>query len=358
MTSNELTGKQGSDVSALLAQKRRRGRLIILILVIALITAMILSSWIGVTDIPIPVVAKFLLNKILHPTAINVTTQQAIIVDFRAPRIIMAALVGSGLSTAGCALQGLFRNPMADPWALGISSGAAFGASLALLISVSHGSGVEVPFFAFLFAGLTLILLYYLSRTKGMMDTRNLLLVGISLSFFFSALVSVMQYLAGDELRAIAIWLMGTLSRANWRYVGITLPFIVTGSIMIFSLSRQLNIMSVDESTALALGIEVEKVKRKIMIAAAILTGAAVSFNGPIGFIGLIIPHIVRIFTGPDHRILLPASAITGAIFLIGTDTFARSMMNEIPVGIITAIMGCPFFIYLVRKRRQSGGYA
>jgi len=211
---------------------------------------------------------------------------------------------------------------------------------------------MEVPGFAFLMALITLFLVYRLSKIRGKMAVETMILVGIAVAFFFSALVSVMQYLAGDELRAITIWLMGTLSLVTWKYVLFTLPFIA-GGILAISFSRQLNVLSLDETTALDLGIETEKVKRVIMISTAMVTAIAVSYTGPIGFVGLIVPHMVRVLIGPDHRLLVPSSCLAGAIFLIWADTLARVSMNEIPVGIITALFGAPFFIFLLHRRRK-----
>lgn len=342
---------EGEDISLFFEKKRYRDRLIITGLALLLFTVMTVGIWMGVTDIPVLTVVKILFHHIFNiPDAAN-PAQQAIIVKVRAPRVVMAALVGAGLATSGCALQGLFRNPMADPWALGISNGAAFGASLAIIISAKFLGVVQIPLYAFACSMLTLFLLYSLGRRDGLMDVQSILLIGVSLSLFFYALVSMLQYTAGDELRAIIIWLMGSLTHATWKYVGIIFPMILLGCGIIAAFSRRLNLLSVDENTASSLGVNVERTKKIIMVACSMVIAAAVSFTGPIGFVGLIIPHVVRLLTGPDHRILIPSTFLSGAIFLICADTFARSMMNEIPVGIITAVFGCPFFIFLVRRR-------
>jgi len=349
----ENTHRHGHiDISALFSQRAARGRIVLLAMSVSLFLSILLATGIGAATIAPTTVAGILADKLLHPSSVLSSSYEAIVIDVRVPRVLMAALVGSGLATAGCALQGLFKNPMASPWILGVSSGAAFGASLAILLPISLW-GMEVPAFAFLMALLTLFVVYHLSKVRGKTEVQTLVLVGIAIAFFFSALVSVMQYLAGDELRAITIWLMGSLSLVTWKHVMFTLPFIVGGILVIYSFSRQLNVMSLDETTALHLGIEAEKVKRVIMISAAVVTAIAVSFTGPIGFVGLIVPHIVRLLIGPDHRLLVPSSCLAGAIFLIWADTLARASMNEIPVGIITALFGCPFFIYLLRRRRK-----
>ncbi|MFW6126192.1 MAG: FecCD family ABC transporter permease [Chloroflexota bacterium] len=339
-------------IQGLVAHKRARNRLILIGLSASVVVTVVLATTIGTAEIAMVAAIKAVLWRMFHP-ATALSTTDAIITSVRLPRAVMGILVGSGLATAGCALQGLFRNPMASPWVLGVSTGAAFGASLAMLLPVSL-LGLEVPAFAFALAVLTLFGVYHLSAVHGRMAVETVLLVGISLSFFFSALVAVMQYAAGDELRAITVWLMGTLSQVTWKHVWLILPIMVAGIVAIWSFSRQLNILSLDESTALHLGVETEKVKRRVMVSAAVVTAVAVSFTGPIGFVGLIVPHMARILVGPDHRLLLPVSCLAGGVFLVWVDTLARASMVEIPVGIITALLGSPFFIYLLRRTHTA----
>ncbi|MDI6855802.1 MAG: iron chelate uptake ABC transporter family permease subunit [Candidatus Thermoplasmatota archaeon] len=245
---------------------------------------------------------------------------------------------------------------MASPYILGISSGAAFGASLAIVL----GTGVfAIPFMAFSFALITIFVVYNIARVKGRVPMETLLLAGIAIGTFFAAQVSFMQYIAGEELRSIVFWLMGGFWASSWDKVAIAFPLILLGVVVIMFFSRDLNLMLMGEEHALDLGIKVESVKKIILIFASLVTAAAVAVSGIIGFVGLIIPHIMRIIVGPDHRILLPSSCLVGAIFLIWADTLARTMIQptELPVGIITASFGAPFFLYLLRKRKRVTGW-
>jgi len=263
----------------------------------------------------------------------------------------MGAIVGAGLSAAGCALQGLFRNPMASPFVLGVSNAAAVGVALSLLLPASI-SRISMPLLGLIFALFGIFLVYNMSKERGKIVIWNMLLIGISASFFFSAIVSILQYLSGEELRGIVVWLMGTLSFSSWKYVAASFPIIAVSIMGLQFFSRQLNIVTFGDDTAQDLGVDVEKLKKGIMILSAVITGTAVAFSGPIGFVGLIIPHIARIFTGPDHRVLIPASCLIGATFLIWADNLARISINEIPVGVITSLCGAPFFVYLLRRNR------
>lgn len=258
-------------------------------------------------------------------------------------------------------MQGVFRNPMASPYVLGISAGAAFGASLAIVTGISWLSGqLAVPSMAFLFCFLTLLLVYSISRTKGgFVPVETLLLAGIAVGAFFNALVSLMKYFAGEELSAIVFWMMGGLWQARWEDVAISLPMIVLGSAILWLMSRDLNTMMVGEEHALHLGLNVNGVRLIILLAASLVTAAAVAVSGIIGFVGLVVPHVVRLLVGPDHRILIPVSLLGGAIFMVWMDTLARTIIlpAELPVGIITALLGAPFFVYLIISRRRKMGW-
>lgn len=287
--------------------------------------------------------------------------QRSIIIDTRLPRIILGALVGAALAVAGAAMQGVFRNPMASPYVLGISSGAAFGASLAIVAGISWLPGeLAIPSMSFIFCFLTLFLVYSISRTKGgTVPIETLLLAGIAVGAFFNALVSLMKYFAGEELSAIVFWMMGGLWQAKWGDVAISLPLIVLGAAILWLLSRDLNTMMVGEEHALHLGLNVNQIRIIILLAASLVTAAAVAVSGIIGFVGLVVPHVVRLLVGPDHRILIPMSLLGGAIFMVWMDTLARTVIlpAELPVGIITALLGAPFFIYLIISRRRKMGW-
>jgi iron complex transport system permease protein len=342
------------DLTTLYSDKLSRWTLILVLLVLALFISIIITISIGMVNIPFNEVIRVLLGG--EGTGNNRT----IIIDIRLPRIMMAGLVGAALALSGAAMQGLFKNPMASPYILGLSSGGAFGASLAIVLGVSFATGAfAVPAMAFVFCFLTLFLVYAISKVNGRTPVETLLLSGIAVGAFFSALVSFMKYLSGDQLASIVFWMMGGLWGADWTKVLVIIPFIVAGSVMVFIISRDLNTMMIGEEHAVNLGVDTQKVTIVVLVASSLMTAAAVSVSGIIGFVGLIVPHIMRIFVGPDHRILLPTTLMVGAIFMIYMDTLARTIMapEELPVGIITAIMGAPFFIYLLRRRRRLTGW-
>jgi iron complex transport system permease protein len=324
------------------------------VLVLALFVTIVVCLSVGVMNIPFGNVISVLLGG-------GTDSESWVIMNLRLPRIILAAIVGASLAIAGATMQGLFRNPMASPSVLGISSGAAFGASLAIVLGVSWASGAfAIPAMAFIFSFLTLFLVYAVSRNRsGYVPVETLLLAGIAIGSLFSALVSAMQYFAGDQLSGVVFWMMGGLDEATWDQVLISLTPVILGSAVIMALSRDLNAMMVGEEQAGNLGINVNRTRLALLMAASLVTAMAVSVSGVIGFVGLIIPHVVRILVGPDHRILLPASVISGALFLIWTDTLARTVISpaELPVGIITSLLGAPFFIYLLMSRKKSMGW-
>ncbi|RLF44911.1 MAG: iron ABC transporter permease [Thermoplasmata archaeon] len=344
------------NIGTLHSKKHLRWMLTIIFLSIGFILTVIITLTAGPVDIPMVTVFKIL----LHFPKSWPNTYETIVMDVRFPRVVLGALVGSALAVAGCAMQGLFRNPMASPYILGISSGSAFGASLAIVLGISLVKGVfAVPLMAFIFALITVFLVYNIAKVGKIVPMETLLLAGIAVGAFFAAQVSLMKYIAGEELRSIVFWLMGGLWASSWDKVIIAFPLILLGIAVIMFFSRELDIMLIGEEHALNLGINVEFVKKIILIFTSLVTAAAVSVSGIIGFVGLIIPHIVRIVVGPNHRILLPSSCLVGAMFLIWTDTLARTLIQptELPVGIITASFGAPFFLYLLRKRKRVMGW-
>jgi len=283
-------------------------------------------------------------------------TYNSIVMDVRLPRVLVGLMVGVGLSVAGCGMQGLFRNPMASPYVTGISSGGAFGAALAVNLGIIY---YLVPAFAFFFSAMTVFLVYAISMVRGKVRMETLLLSGIAVASFFSALVSLMMYLAAQKLESIVFWMMGGFWASGWDEVMIILPFVIVCIPIYIFLSRDLNAMMLGEDAARDLGIDVETTKKIVLVLTAILVGCCVAVSGTIGFVGLIIPHITRIIVGPDHRVLIPASVFTGGIFMIFTDIVARMIIqpSELPVGIITSLCGVPFFLYLLRRRKSSMGW-
>lgn len=342
------------DVASLQKRKYASWGVITGGLSVALILSILLSLGIGSVSIPLERVIDVLLGG-------GLKLDYRIVMEIRLPRILLGALVGAALAVAGTAMQGVFRNPMASPYVLGISSGASFGAALAIALGISWLPGkYSVPSMAFLFCFITLFVVYAISRSKGgYVPVETLLLAGIAVGAFFNALVSLMQYFAGEDLAGIVFWMMGGLSRSDVDYVAISLPMIVLGVTIIWVLSRDLNTLMVGEEHALHLGINVNRIRIIILLASALVTAAAVSLSGVIGFVGLVIPHVARILVGPDHRILVPATVLGGAIFMVWMDTLARTVIApaELPVGIITALLGAPFFVYLIISRRRKMGW-
>lgn len=340
--------------------KKINRRLAILVMSLLLLAAMIVGVALGAVWIRPGEILTILYLHWSDPAALvgSLYTHDLIIFTIRLPRVLIAALVGAGLALAGAVFQGLFRNPMADPYVIGVSSGAALGAVLAILAQQLSGFSLSygIPGLAFCMAVLTMVVVYRLAQSGGKVPVMTLLLAGIAVNSLLSALVSLCMFYSGSQMHQLVFWLMGGFSGRGWSYIGMFLPYAITGLIIIFIYTRELNAMLMGEEPAQHLGIDVEKVKFRLLIAAALLTGACVSVSGLIGFVGLIIPHMVRLISGPDHRVLLPLVALTGAVFLVAADIAARVLLapEELPVGIITAMVGAPFFIYLLRRQKKA----
>ena len=331
----------------------------IVTLAVVLVLVGVLATTMGSVDIPFLTTFKILLNKlplIDIPSDWSVS-HELIISNIRLPRVLLACIVGVALAVAGAAYQGLFRNPLADPYLIGVAQGAALGAVLGFLFPLTILGGITgvVPVFAFGGALIAVVVVYLLARVGNMIPVTTLILAGVAMGALFSAVVSYLITISGDKIHGIIFWLMGSFSSSQWAEVKITWPIILVGTGIIFLFARALNIIQLGEDQAKQLGIDVEKVKIILLAASTLITAAAVSFVGIIGFVGIIIPHAVRLIWGPDHRFLLPLAALVGGIFMILADIVARTLMapTEIPIGIITAISGAPFFLYLLRKRTR-----
>ena len=282
-----------------------------------------------------------------------------ILLQVRFPRIVLAFLVGGSLAAVGVGLQALLRNPLAEPYVLGISSGAAFGATLGILFGIGGTvMGLSaLPVWAFLGGLLSILVVYRISVTYRMLSVHTLLLAGVILNALFSALIMFAISIA-DPSRAfkMMMWLMGTLNAPEYSTLLWLGVFLGVGVFLLFWLARPLNILTMGEETARALGVEIERVKKLIFVVAALMTGAVVSIAGLIGFVGMVVPHTVRMIVGADHRLLLPASTLVGGMFLMVADTVARTVLapTELPVGVVTALVGGPIFLYLLMKRRAG----
>jgi len=276
-------------------------------------------------------------------------TSQTIVTQIRLPRIVLGAVVGFALAVAGTVMQGFFRNPMADPSIIGVSAGAAAGAVAFIVLPLSLPFGL--PAFAFCGALLAAFGVYLVASEGGHTPVATLLLAGIAVQTFLGAVISYMLLQAGDSLQTAIVWLMGHLQHSTWGRVRLALPVVAVLFVVLLAYARDLNVLMLGEDDAHTLGIEVERTKRILLGVSSVVTAAAVAVAGVIGFVGLIVPHMMRLVVGPDHRILLPTSALAGAVFLVATDTVARMGPAEMPVGIVTAALGAPFFLYLLRNR-------
>ncbi|MFC6835986.1 vitamin B12 ABC transporter permease BtuC [Halomarina ordinaria] len=293
----------------------------------------------------------------LHPFAFEVDrTTRIIVVQLRLPRIALAAVVGFALAAAGTVMQGFFRNPMADPSIIGVSSGAAVGAVAAIVLGTPAvlgvvPAGVRIALLAFAGALASAALVYLIASKDGRTPVATLLLAGVAVQTFLGAVVSFLLVRAGDSLERALYWLMGHLNGASWSDVTLTLPVVLACFALLAVYARDLNVLLLGEEDARTLGIEVERTKRVLLAVSTLMTAVAVAVVGVIGFVGLIVPHVMRLLVGPDHRILLPTSALAGSVFLVLTDTLARSGPGELPVGVVTAALGAPFFLFLLRRR-------
>lgn len=318
-----------------------------------LVGAIMVSLSLGAANVGTAEVVRVLMHHARDP-GFPAGPEGLIILSVRLPRILLAGLVGAALAVAGCAFQALLRNPLADPYILGVSSGSALGAVSAILAGLSTAS-FGMPLASFSGAIVTVMLVFHVGRVGWGLHTNTLLLAGVIISAFFSAIIMFLISVAQNEdLSKIVFWLMGDFSFANYRFILIILPYVLGGIGVLYSYARGFNLMVMGEETAIQLGIDVERLKKVAYVFASLITAAAVSVCGLIGFVGLIIPHAVRILFGPDHRLLIPASALVGASFLICSDTIARTIAapTELPVGAVTATFGAPFFIYLLKRRR------
>jgi iron complex transport system permease protein len=333
---------------------RKRVIIISMLLTILLGFVILFSIMVGSVKVRPLRSITILLQSIFGLKGAGTETERAIILSLRLPRALLAGLVGAGLSVSGAIFQALLRNPLADPYILGVSSGAAVGAIIAILMGLSSLS-IGLPLASFIGAFLTILIVFNFGRQDGKIHPNTLLLAGVIIGSFLSAIIMFFISISQkEELHTIIFWLMGDFSFANPQAVYMIFPYIFFGFIFLYLRARQLNLILSGEESALQMGVDVERLKLISYLLASLITAASVSVCGLIGFVGLIVPHSVRLIFGPDHRLLLPSSALIGASFLIASDTFARTLLApiELPVGVITAAFGGPFFIYLLRTRK------
>ena len=287
-------------------------------------------------------------------------TERAIVATIRLPRIVLALLVGAALGTAGAVMQGLFRNPMADPGIIGVSTGGALGAVIAIAVGAQAAFPLALPAMAFAGAAGALALVFAVASVGGRFSMAALLLAGVAVSLFLAAIISAIVLFTEDlgAQREMIFWLAGGLDASRWTHVRLAAPFILAGLAVGVLLARDLNLLTLSEEEARALGVHVGITRTILLLAASLVTGTAVAFSGTIAFVGLIVPHALRLLAGADHRVLVPLSALGGALFLLAADTLARLVIApaEMRVGIITSLVGAPFFIILLARHKARAG--
>lgn len=332
------------------------------VLSVLLVAASVVSAAVGPYNIPLSHVTGVGLSHLGIDYASYTRTEQLVIEQLRLPRVAVAILVGMALAVSGTTMQALFRNPMADPGIIGVSSGAATGAVIAIAFGLNTGVALVLPAMAFAGALGAAFLVYGIAVVGGRFSMSTLLLAGVAVSAFLGAIIStIIALVPNDEnLRGIIYWLAGGLSGSSWEYVRlVTLP-ILGGSTLLVLYGRDLNLLLLGDDIARSSGVNAVRTRAMLLFVAALVSGSAVAVSGTIGFVGLVIPHVLRLILGPDHRVLLPASALGGAVFLLVADTIARLVVRpaELQVGMVTAFVGAPFFVLLLlRNKRQAEGF-
>jgi iron complex transport system permease protein len=352
----------------LMSRRRSSARLTLVlgILTLLLFVALILGVAIGATTIPPGTVLRVLAAGVFPSGWIDALPadhpQSVVIWAIRTPRVIVAMLVGAALAVAGTQVQGLFQNPMASPDVIATSSGGAVGAVMSIVVGLAQRSIVWLPLMAFLGALISLTVIYVMTTRRGRTPVAMLLLAGLALNSILSAATSFMISSGGVRYEIaleVVFWLMGGLDSRTWSHVWMCAPGVFIGLAMSLYFTRDLDLFLTGEDTAASLGVEVERVKRAVLVTSALLTGSAVAVSGIVGFVGLIVPHIVRFTLGPSHARVVPAAALAGASFLVACDLLARTLMRpqEISLGVITAFIGVPVFLHLLLRHRREVGY-
>jgi len=330
--------------------------IIFLAALLALVVAA--SAGMGYVHVPLSEVVRIIVSQLTGgPDALTGMDPlfSVIVMDVRLPRILAAALVGGGLAVSGTVFQGILLNPLADAYTLGVSAGAAFGVSLAFLLNISFMGSWSVSLFAFLGAVATLAIVIYLSASAGGLSSNNLILSGIIVAAILAAGISFLKYIADEQVAVIIFWLMGSFAFQTWSNVLLVLIIVGLGFAVFVFFARDLNLMSMGERTAASLGVETRQTMLILLVTASLISAVCVAVSGIIGFVGLLVPHMMRALTGPDNRRLIPVSLLAGAVLLVSADTLTRAVLPaEVPIGILTALIGGPFFCYIFRKRRMG----
>lgn len=360
-----------TPVALPLPKPTRRPQLVLLALAVLLVAAVLLGVGVGAVSIPAPAVLGILLGKMGIATGLGFELQQeGVLLAIRLPRVVLGLLVGAALGLSGAAMQGLFRNPLADPSLLGISSGASLAAVATIVLEVKILAAFPVlagaagtlgpyvlPLMAFVGASLTTLFVYRVSRVGGRVAVSTMLLVGVATNGLSGAFTGLFTYAATDEqLRNITFWGLGSLGGASWATVGTLLPFLAGPLLWLPRLGKPLNLLALGEDQAAHLGLPVARLKWQLVTLATLAVGASVALVGTIGFLGFLVPHLLRAIGGPDHRFVLPAAALGGAVVLVLADTLSRTVVApaELPIGILTALLGAPVFLWMVLREQRK----
>lgn len=331
---------------------------------VLLLLSVIVSLSLGSANLPLSHVWGIILHQLpflegsIHTDW--AASSEQIILKVRLPRVFLAILVGACLSLAGAGFQGVLRNPLADPYTLGVASGSAVGAAFLILFgfhTILFGIWT-IPLVAFVTGLLSLLVVLRLANVQGKYKLETIILSGVVVSAFLGAIVSFMVSMSDQVVNEIVFWLMGSLALRGWSFTFVLMPYLAIGLVVLLSYGRTLNLFALGERQAAHLGVNIKRTRLVVLVISTLITAAAVSIVGTIGFVGLVVPHLVRLMVGPDYRILLPLSVIFGAIYVLWADTIARTLLSptEIPLGVVTAVLGAPFFAYLLRRNKQMSG--
>jgi iron complex transport system permease protein len=327
------------------------------VLVAGLFAAVVLSASIGQFPVPVGDVLGSLFGSPAEDPAAEMTLWTV-----RFPRVVMSLLVGAVLGVSGALMQGVFGNPLAEPGVVGVSLGAAVGACLTIVFQLTFLGQFTTPAVAFVFGLATTLVVYVFARSRGKTEVVTLILTGVAVNAVAGAGVAFLTFLGDQQAREqIVFWQLGSIAGARWQYVWAVLPLAVAGLVVALILARRMDLLALGERSARHLGVNVEALRLTAIVFVALMVSAAVSFTGVIGFVGLVVPHLIRMIAGPGHRVLLPASALGGALLLVAADLGARGFITfvDLPIGMLTALVGGPFFFWLLRRtRRRAGGWA
>lgn len=360
---NPQADRGGGHVGTLYAAATRRRMAVLGVLAVLLVASMIYAIGAGTIHIAVSEILAILRAAVFPNAAGDFNTNAYIVTQIRLPRILIAAITGAALAMGGAIMQAILRNPLASPYTLGVSAGASFGAALAIVLGASifgatliQSGQVVIAVNAFFFGCLSLAIVYVIAQLRAG-STTVLLLAGVALSSLFGAGVSALSYFSSNEaLRNLTVWLMGGFWAADWHSIRILAPLLLVALVVLMRYAWEMNLSASGDEVAETLGVNVKRMHRICLVTVTLVASAAIAFSGIIGFVGLIAPHITRTFTGMDNRYLIPGSALMGALLLLLADTVARTIIApiEIPVGIVTALAGAPFFLYILITREQS----